>query len=110
MGHVENVLDNGSAVFQSAAARIVKVTGVDRIFFRISTGNRCFLQQVSQVVHSMQSSAPIFPYHLHGSISHLFAQKTVSRNLQKLFRKITGIVHRMQGTGLCKKRIRILEA
>ena len=107
---MENVLDDGCAVFQTAAACIVKVTGIDRIFFRIGTGNRSFLQQVGQVVHGMQGSAPVFPDDLHGGIPHLFAQKTVSRNLQKLFRKTAGIVYRMQSAGLCQQRIRILEA
>ena len=110
MGHVENVLDDGCAVFQTAAARIVKVTGIDRIFLRIGAGNRCFLQQVGQVMHGIQGSTPVFPDDLHGSIPHLFAQKTVSRNLQKLFRETAGIVHRMQGTCFGQQRIGILEA
>ena len=67
MGHMEDVLDDGCAVLQASAARIVEVAGIDRIFFCIGMGNCNFFQQVSQIMHGVEGSAPVFPDDLHRS-------------------------------------------
>ena len=109
MGHVEDVLDDGRAVFQAAAARIVEVTGVDRIFLRIGMGNGRFLQQIFQVVHGIQGGAPVFPDDLQGGFSHLPAQGIVAGNFQKCFGKAAGVLYGAQGARFAQQGVRVLE-
>ena len=70
MGQMEDILDDGSAVLQAAAAGIVKVTGIDRIFFGIRAGYGGFFQQIRQVMHGIQGRAAVFPDDLDGGVAH----------------------------------------
>ena len=100
MGHMEDILDDGGTVLQTAAAGIVKVTGIDGILSGIGTGHRSLFQKIRQVMHGIQGSAPVFPDDLDRSFPHLFTQGIVPRDLQESLGQAIGIGYHAAGAHL----------